>query len=94
MFGQISQIRMLEYCISHSSAKKYDHVTPLLKSLSQLPVKDQLYYHQAIMAFKCMTGQAPEYILHSNLLPVSKLANEQLGVAGCPVAWLLKKIGT
>ena len=62
MFGQISQIRMLEYCISHSSAKKYDHVTPLLKSLSQLPVKDQLYYHQAIMAFKCMTGQAPEYL--------------------------------
>ena len=29
------------------------------------------------MAFKCMTGQAPEY---PNLLPVSKLANEQLGV--------------
>ena len=32
------------------------------------------------MAFKCMTGQALN-ILHPNLLPVSKLANEQLGVA-------------
>ena len=63
-----------------SGAKKYDHVTPLLKSLSWLPVKEQLYYRQAIMAFKCMTGQAPEY-LHPNLLPVSKLANEQLGEA-------------
>ena len=41
---------------------RYDHVTPLLKSLSCLPVKDQLYYRQAIMAFKCMTGQAPEYL--------------------------------
>ena len=45
-----------------SGAKKYDHVTPLLKSLSWLLVKDQLYYHQAIMAFKCKTSQAPEYL--------------------------------
>ena len=41
---------------------KYDHVTPLLRSLYWLPVKDQLYYRQAIMAFKCMTGHAPEYL--------------------------------
>ena len=49
-------------CRIVSGAKKYDHVTPLLKSLSWLPVKDQLYYRQAIMAFKCMTGQVPEYL--------------------------------
>ena len=48
-------------CRIVSGAVKYDHVTPLLKSLSWLPVKDQLYYRQAIMAFKCMTGQAPKY---------------------------------
>ena len=70
MFGQIPQIRMLENCrpfktlLAESSAvrKKYDHVTPLLKSLSWFPVKDQLYYRQAIMAFNCMTGHAPEYL--------------------------------
>ena len=50
-------------CRIVSGAKKYDHVTPLLKSLSWLPVKDQLYYRQAIMAFKCMTGHAPEYLI-------------------------------
>ena len=50
-------------CRIVSGAKKYDHVTPLLKSLSWLPLKDQLYYRlQAIMAFKCMTGHAPEYL--------------------------------
>ena len=49
-------------CRIVSGAKKYDHVTPLLKSLSWLLVKDQLYYHQAIMAFKCKTSQAPEYL--------------------------------
>ena len=49
-------------CRIVSGAKKFDHVTPLLKRLSWLPVKDQLYYRQAIMAFKCMTGQAPKYL--------------------------------
>ena len=49
-------------CRIVSGAKKYDHVTPLLKSLSWLPVKDELYYRQAIMAFKCKTGHSPEYL--------------------------------
>ena len=49
-------------CRILSGAKTYDHVTPLLKSLSWFPVKDQLYYRQAIMAFKCMTSHAPEYL--------------------------------
>ena len=39
--------------------ENYDHVTPLLKSLSWLPVKDQQYYRQGIMAFKYMTSHAP-----------------------------------
>ena len=56
-------------CPIANSAKKYDHVTPLLKRLSWLPVKDQLYYRQAIMAVKCMTGHAPEY-LTCQFLPV------------------------
>ena len=49
--------------VTYVMYRQYDHVTPLLKSLSWLPViKDQLYYRQAIKAFKCMTGQAPEYL--------------------------------
>ena len=42
-------------------ARKYDHVTPHLKRLSWLPVKDQLYYRQAIMSFKCISGHAPKF---------------------------------
>ena len=45
-----------------SNTKKYDHVTPVLKNLKWLPVKTNLYYRDAIMAFKCMTGMAPEYL--------------------------------
>ena len=63
-------------CRIVSGAKKYDHVTPLLKSLSWLPVKD----HRTI-AKLLWPSFTPLNILHPNLSPVSKLANEQLGVA-------------
>lgn len=49
-------------CRIVSGVRKYDHVTPHLKSLSWLPVKDQLYYRHATMAFKCISGQAPKYL--------------------------------
>ena len=48
-----------------------------LEWLQGLPVKDQLYNRQAIMAFRYMTGHAPEYLTSL----VSKLAKEQLEVA-------------
>ena len=42
--------------------RKCDHVTPILKSLNWLPVKDQLYFRDAVLAFKCMSGLAPGYL--------------------------------
>ena len=38
-----------------SNTRKYEHVSPL---------RQHLYYRHAIMAFKCMTGRAPDS-LHS-----------------------------
>ncbi|CAB4040195.1 Hypothetical predicted protein, partial [Paramuricea clavata] len=49
-------------CRIVSGARKYDHVTPLLKELRWLPVATQLYYRSTTMAFKCMTGCVPAYI--------------------------------
>ena len=63
-------------CRIVSGAKKHDHVTTLLKTLSWLPVKDQLNYRQSFMAFECMTAVTPLNTLRPNLLPVRKLANE------------------
>ena len=45
-----------------SNTKKYDHVTPVLKRLRWLPVKTNLYFRDAVMAFKCMRCMAPEYL--------------------------------
>ena len=40
-------------CRVVSGIRKYDHGTPDLKRLKWLPVSSQLYYRNAILAFKC-----------------------------------------
>ena len=49
-----TNIRKLQNFAAHivSNTKKYDHVTPVLKSLRWLPVKTNLYFRDAAMAFK------------------------------------------
>ena len=49
-------------CCIVSGRRKYDHVSPALKELHWLPVKEHLYYCDAIMSFKCLTGCAPGYL--------------------------------
>ena len=75
-------------CRIVSGARKNDHVTPHLKSLSWLP--NQLCYRQAIMAFKCISGHAPNIWGH-NSLPASKLPSVQLGVAKSSTYLFLKQ---
>ena len=45
-----------------TGTRKFDHITPVLKDLKWLPVKLQLYYRDAILAYKCMNGHAPSYL--------------------------------
>lgn len=42
-----------------SNTRKFDNVTPILKDLRWFPVKYQLYYRHAVLAFHCMTGLKP-----------------------------------
>ena len=51
-------------------AKKFDHITPLLKELHWLPVSYRISFKIALMAYKCINGQAPTYL--SNLIEVKK----------------------
>ena len=42
--------------------RKFDHITPALRDLRWLPIKQNLLFRDAVMAFKCMTGKAPRYL--------------------------------
>ena len=52
-----------------SGTRKFDHVSPALKDLRWIPVGSpmHLYLRDAILAFKSMTGQVPNY-LSSNFI--------------------------
>ena len=41
---------------------KYDHVSPLLKELAWLPIKEHLQYRDAVLMHKCIYNQAPSYL--------------------------------
>ena len=36
-----------------TNSRKFDHVTPLLRELNCLPVKEQLFYRDSVLTFKC-----------------------------------------
>ena len=63
-------------------AKKFDHITPLLKDLRWLPIRQQLYFRFAVLAFKCMTRRAPEYLtsklVRSSAVSTRNTRNSQL----------------
>jgi len=46
----------------YQQAKKYDHISPLLKELIWLPVEKLIYLRSATLAFECMTCSAPDYL--------------------------------
>ena len=42
--------------------KKHDHVTPLLKHLHWLPVKQRIDYKICLLTYKVLDGKAPQYL--------------------------------
>ena len=49
-------------------SRKFDHITPILKQLCWMPVKDHLFYRDALFTFKCMNGMAPPTNLCSRFI--------------------------
>ena len=45
-----------------SGARKFGHISPVLRELCWLPVRQQLYLRDTVFAFKCMTGCVPDYL--------------------------------
>ena len=51
-------------CRIVTNTRKYDHVTPLLRKLNWLPVREQLRYRDTVLAYKCQNGLAPQYLMN------------------------------
>ena len=45
-----------------TGGRKFDHVTPVLKSLHWLPVKEKILFKFGVLVFKCLNNLAPIYL--------------------------------
>ena len=46
-----------------TNSRKFDHVTPLLRQLNWLPVKQLLYYRDSVLTYKCFKGLSPKHLV-------------------------------
>jgi len=65
------KIQQLQYVQNNAArlvtkAKKFDHITPILKKLHWLPVVFRIEYKVLLLCFKSLNGLGPKYL--SNLL--------------------------
>ncbi len=42
--------------------RKYDYITPILKSLHWLPISFRIAYKVSLLIHQCMHGEAPPYL--------------------------------
>jgi len=45
-----------------ASAQRRDHITPIVRQLHWLPVRQRVDFKIAVLVFQCLTGHAPSYL--------------------------------
>ena len=53
-----------------TGARRFEHMTPVLRDLHWLPVRQRIKFKTAVLVYKCLHGMAPPY-LTSYCTPVS-----------------------
>jgi len=63
--GQLlHRLQVIQNAAAHlvTGVRKYERVTPVLRSLHWLPVRQRNTFKTAVIMFKCLHGQAPLYL--------------------------------
>ena len=48
--------------MQRSSARRHDHITPVLTTFQQLPVRQRVIFKTAMLVWKCLHDAAPRYL--------------------------------
>ena len=62
---QINRLQKLQNSAARliTRTKKWNHITPVLKSLHWLPVNRRIQFKILLITFKCLHGLAPNYLI-------------------------------
>lgn len=73
----INRLRVVQNAAARvlTNTKKYEHITPVLKSLHWLPIDFRIHFKVLLLVYKALHGLAPVYItdLLTNYVPVRAL---------------------
>ena len=89
LIGKHGKLQRLQNCAARviTGTIKYDHITPVLKELHWLPIVHRIDYKIALLTYKCLHGQAPEYLkdLISKYNPQRQLRSSKLNLLNIPL---------
>jgi len=79
------ELKRRELC----AAKKYDHITPLLRELHWRRVPERIQFRLCVLAYRCLTGTAPQYLADTLSLSTNVAARCRLRSADSRTLQLL-----
>ena len=65
-----------------TDTRKYDHITPVLRDLHWLPIRQRIIFKLAIMVYKCQHGLCPSYLAEDCILLSATRGRQHLRSAG------------
>ena len=62
---QIKRLQGIQNCAARTitKSKKCDYITPVLKKLHWLPIRERIRFKIVLLTYKALNGLAPQYIL-------------------------------
>ena len=61
-----------------TGTRKFDHISPVLRQLHWLPVRQRITFKLAMITFKCLRGLAPSYLADVCIPDLSVIGRRQL----------------
>ena len=65
-----------------TDTRKYDHITPVLRDLHWLPIRQRIVFKLATMVYKCQHGLCPSYLAEDCILLSATRGRQHLRSAG------------
>ena len=75
----LQRLQMVQNAAAHlvTGARRSEHMTPVLRDLHWLPVRQRITFKKAVLVYKCLHGMAPQY-LQMHCEPMSTVTSRRL----------------
>ena len=71
IWSKVNKLQRIQNSLARviTNTSKYQHITPILKKLHWLPIKQRIDYKLCLLTYKTLTNQQPTYLYNSLSFP-------------------------